>query len=99
MYNAKDKVKGALFGVAVGDALGAPVEFMTADEITSKHGQVRDMIGGGRWNIRPGDTTDDTAMTLAVAEGIVELPQNPVEAIGAHFIKWMESGANGSGRT
>lgn len=38
MTNLADKIGGALFGVAVGDALGAPLEFMNAKEIQHKHG-------------------------------------------------------------
>lgn len=37
MTNLADKIGGALFGVAVGDALGAPLEFMNAKEIQHKH--------------------------------------------------------------
>jgi len=88
----RDKVHGALLGVAVGDALGAPLEFMTVAEIIDKHGgPVRDMIGGGWLNIAPGEITDDTQMTLAVAEGIVENPRNPTPGIGQRFIEWHDS--------
>jgi len=40
---------------------------------------------------RPGETTDDTAMTLSVARGILESPGDPMEAIGEHFLKWYGS--------
>lgn len=83
-----NKIMGALYGVAVGDALGAPLEFMKAEEI---HGTVRDMIGGGRLNVRPGEVTDDTQMTLAVAWGIVENPEDPVPGIGQNFVRWYDS--------
>ena len=43
----KNRILGALFGVAIGDALGAPLEFMNAREIRQKHGTVAEMIGGG----------------------------------------------------
>ena len=60
-------------GVAVGDALGAPLEFMTAEEIRRRYGgPVTEMIGGGWLSVEPGEVTDDTQMTLAVAEGIAE---------------------------
>lgn len=38
MTNLADKIGDALFGVAVGDALGTPLEFMNAKEIQHKHG-------------------------------------------------------------
>ena len=47
----------------------------------------------------PGEITDDTQMTLAVAEGIIENPDNPIEAIGEHFIAWARSGPKDIGGT
>lgn len=49
------------------------------------------IIGGGCWGLLPGEATDDTMMTIAVAEGILDNPENPVEGIGKHFIKWYDS--------
>ena len=97
--NLKNTIKGALYGVAVGDALGAPLEFMSAEQIERRHGLVTDMIGGGWLNVEPGEITDDTQMTLAVAEGILEKPENPIEAIGERFIAWARSGPKDIGGT
>ena len=83
-----EKIFGALFGVAVGDALGAPLEFMSEGQIKSKHGLVTEMIGGGWLNLSPGEITDDTQMTIAVAKGILEDPANPIPYVGREFIKW-----------
>lgn len=82
------KVRGAMYGVAIGDALGAPLEFMSAESIKLQHGIVREMIGGGWLNVKPGEITDDTQMTLCVAHGIEEAPENPAEAIGRNFVRW-----------
>jgi len=91
--NIHNKIKGALYGVAVGDALGGPLEFMSAEEIQKKHGgRVTEMIGGGWLDLEPGETTDDTAMTLAVAAGIVSEPDAPYENIGRRFIAWYNNG-------
>lgn len=95
----KNTIKGALYGVAVGDALGAPLEFMTAGQIANQHGEVTEMIGGGWLRVKPGEITDDTQMTLAVAEGIIEEPGNPIEAIGERFIAWAHSGPKDIGGT
>lgn len=95
----RDSIRGAMFGVAVGDALGAPLEFMDADYIKIRHGIVRDMIGGGWLNVRPGEITDDTQMTLAVAHGIAGSPNDPIEAIGRQFVKWANSGPKDIGAT
>lgn len=90
MKNATS-IYGTLYGVAVGDALGAPLEFMDQEQIKAEHGSVTGMIGGGWLNVEPGEITDDTQMTIAVAEGILENPHKPIEAIGKRFIKWYES--------
>ncbi len=88
----RSSIVGALFGVAVGDALGGPVEFMAPEEIIRRYVCVADMIGGGWLNLAPGEVTDDTQMTLCVAEGIVEAPEAPIQAIGRRFIQWASSG-------
>ncbi|MDF2922537.1 MAG: ADP-ribosyl-(dinitrogen reductase) hydrolase [Paenibacillaceae bacterium] len=86
-----DKIKGGLYGVAVGDALGGTTEFMTRQEIKARYGYLTEVIGGGVWGLEPGEVTDDTMMTLCVAEGIVENPAQPVEAIGRRFLEWYRS--------
>ena len=96
--NFRDRARGAMYGVAVGDALGAPLEFMDAIEIKDVHGpeHVREMIGGGWLHLAPGETTDDTDMTLAVAEGLMALPSwsaigDAVREVGNRFIEWHHS--------
>ena len=86
-----DNIRGALYGVAVGDALGAPLEFMSAEDIEKRHGRVSEMIGGGWLNVKPGEITDDTQMSVCVAKGIIKNPDDPIEAIGDEFIKWYYS--------
>ena len=96
----QDRIRGALYGVAVGDALGAPLEFMTAEEILAKYGApVCEMVGGGWLSVVPGEVTDDTQMTLAVAEGIVENPEMPIPTIGKRFIAWHDSRPKDIGNT
>lgn len=98
--DTQDRIRGALYGVAVGDALGAPLEFMTAEEILAKYGApVREMVGGGWLSVVPGEVTDDTQMTLAVADGIAENPENPIPAIGRRFIAWHDSRPKDIGNT
>ncbi|WP_312853872.1 ADP-ribosylglycohydrolase family protein [Thermoactinomyces mirandus] len=88
MFN---QIKGALFGVAVGDALGAVTEFMSQDEVNANYGYLTEMTGGGWLGIEPGETTDDTAMTIAVAKGLLANPSDPVGRIGNEFKKWVET--------
>ncbi len=86
--NKLDKIKGALYGAAIGDALGAPLEFMSEDQIKSKFGRVTEMLGGGWLQTMPGEGTDETALLLATAYGIMKNPENPYAEIGKNFIKW-----------
>lgn len=95
----RDRIRGVMYGVAVGDALGAPVEFMSADAIKKTHGRVKTMIGGGWLNVKPGEVTDDTQMTMCVAYGIVKNPTDPIPAIGEEFIRWYLSGPKDVGGT
>ncbi len=57
---------GALLGLAVGDALGAPLGFTRRD---SKP-KVVDLIGGGPFSLEPGEWTDDTSMALCLADSL-----------------------------
>lgn len=50
-------------GLAIGDAVGTTLEFLPRD---AKH--VKDMVGGGPFNLKPGDWTDDTSMALCLAD-------------------------------
>lgn len=71
-----DRFRGCLLGVAVGDALGMPVEGYTAEEIESKFGSVRDMMpapeGHFHSGLAAGQFTDDTEETLLLAESMIE---------------------------
>jgi ADP-ribosylglycohydrolase len=81
-----DRITGALLGLACGDALGAPAEFMSQAQLQSHWGELTEMAGGGMW--APGEWTDDTGMTLCVAEGILACPDDPVEETGRRFLDW-----------
>jgi ADP-ribosyl-[dinitrogen reductase] hydrolase len=86
-----NKIKGALYGVAIGDALGVTTEFLTKEEIQREYGFVREITGGGVFHFPRGAVSDDTDMTMAVARGILKNPQDPIEAIGDEFLKWYAS--------
>lgn len=62
----EDRRLGAILGLAVGDALGAPYEFRRPKDVPA--GPL-EMLGGGVFDWRPGETTDDTALANAVLEG------------------------------
>jgi ADP-ribosyl-[dinitrogen reductase] hydrolase len=63
---------GAYLGFAVGDALGATVQFMSADEIATAYGVHHNLRGGGWLKLRAGQVTDDTEMCLALGRAIVD---------------------------
>ncbi|WP_211263241.1 ADP-ribosylglycohydrolase family protein [Lysinibacillus contaminans] len=94
-----DKIKGGLFGVAIGDALGGTTEFMTKEEIQEKYGRVTEIIGGGIWALKPGETTDDTAIMIAVLKGIMANSNNPIEEIGKQFLYWEKTNPKDIGIT
>jgi ADP-ribosyl-[dinitrogen reductase] hydrolase len=97
--NKLDKIKGALFGLAIGDALGGTTEFMKESDIKQKYGYLTEIIGSGIWNLEAGETTDDTAMTLAVAKGILDNPLFPIESIGEEFLEWKKTNPKDIGVT
>jgi len=83
--------RAVLLGGAVGDALGAPLEFMTSGEIAAKHGRLTEMVGGGWLRLKPGQVTDDTAMSLCVARGITRAGSWDLPAIAGEFARWLQS--------
>lgn len=64
-----DRQRGMLVGLAVGDALGAAVEF----EMPGTFPEVSDYQGGGPHGLKPGEWTDDTSMALALADSIAQV--------------------------
>ncbi|MCJ7691006.1 MAG: ADP-ribosylglycohydrolase family protein [Clostridiaceae bacterium] len=86
-----ERVLGGLFGVASGDALGGTLEFTPKYIGVEKYGYHKNIIGGGKMNLKPGDVTDDTVMTIAVAEGILENSNSPITAIGRRFVEWYKT--------
>jgi ADP-ribosyl-[dinitrogen reductase] hydrolase len=85
-----DRALGAYLGFAVGDALGATVEFMTSGEIAVKYGIHTRMIGGGWLNLKPGQVTDDTEMSLCVGRAIVANNGWDVRAACEEFARWLK---------
>ncbi len=84
-----DRAVGAYLGMAVGDALGATVEFMTPAEIASVHGVHDRIVGGGWLKLRPGAVTDDTEMALALGDSILAHDDVVPAAVAQAFSDWM----------
>ena len=80
---------GAYLGLAIGDALGGTVEFLTPSEIRAAYRVHRDMVGGGWLRLRRGQVTDDTDMALALGRSILSAGRVDAEAAAAAFSDWM----------
>lgn len=84
-----DRARGAFLGLAVGDALGATLEFEPRDV----HPLHTEMLGGGPFDLRPGQWTDDTSMALALAESLIAHPEFDATDLMRRFVAWAEDGA------
>jgi ADP-ribosyl-[dinitrogen reductase] hydrolase len=84
----RDKYRGALLGLAVGDALGTTLEFKPPGTFYP----IADMIGGGPFSLQPGQWTDDTSMALCLGESLVECrgfdPKDQME----RYVRWWDDG-------
>ncbi len=75
-----------LFGVAVGDALGVPVEFKSRDFL--KQNPVTDMVGYGTHNQPPGTWSDDSSLTFCLAESLCS--DYSIRGLAGKFIDWYD---------
>ena len=72
MNNLEKKSYGCLAGLALGDALGMPTEFMTPEQIAAEYGSVEGFVASPTWHphctLPPASITDDTGQALALAK-------------------------------
>lgn len=94
-----ERALAAFLGFAMGDALGATVEFMTRDEIAVEYGVHRDIVGGGWLHLRPGRVTDDTEMALAVGRSLLRVGGLDLVDLCDEFVRWLRSGPIDVGHT
>ncbi len=82
------RYRGALLGLAAGDALGTTLEF----QLPGSFRPIDDMVGGGPFHLKPGQWTDDTAMALCLATSLVERegfdPRDQME----RYVRWYREG-------
>lgn len=84
----RDAARGALIGLAVGDALGTTVEFTSPGSFEP----LTDIVGGGPFGLEPGEWTDDTSMALCLAESLVETGGfDPLDQI-RRYVRWWREG-------
>jgi ADP-ribosyl-[dinitrogen reductase] hydrolase len=90
LADVRERAFAALLGVAIGDALGATVEFMTPKEIERQIGVHSEIRGGGWLRLPKGEVTDDTEMTLCIARSLAEVGWSPRD-IADRFAAWLRS--------
>jgi ADP-ribosyl-[dinitrogen reductase] hydrolase len=87
---ARDRALGCMLGLAVGDAVGAAVEFEPRDSFPP----LADMVGGGPFSLPPGEWTDDTTMALCLAESLLATGDVNQDDLMTRFRGWLEQGEN-----
>jgi ADP-ribosylglycohydrolase len=91
--NRIDRVRGCLLGLAVGDALGAPLEGLSSQQIRAHYGQVEDFVDGSRawkkkpyrWRL-PGLYSDDTQQALALSDVLLECGRIDVDRLAQIYL-------------
>jgi ADP-ribosylglycohydrolase len=93
--NVISSCRGALLGMAAGDALGTTLEFKPPGSFQP----IEDMVGGGPFGLRAGEWTDDTSMGLCLAESLLECGGfDPVDQIKRYLRWWQEGRLSSNGR-
>ena len=87
-----DVTAGSFVGLAIGDALGAPVEFCRRGTFQ----EVSEYRSGGYFNLPSGCWTDDTAMSLCLAKSLIINRELNTEDLLGRFSNWLEHGENTS---
>jgi ADP-ribosyl-[dinitrogen reductase] hydrolase len=94
-----DRYAGTLLGLACGDALGGPVEFLKRDVIAARFpAGVTEFIGGGWLDLDPGEVTDDTQQALILAESLT-VSGLDLDRFAAGLIAWFRSDPKDIGNT
>lgn len=64
----QERFRGCLLGLATGDAVGTTNEFTHREDLV----EITDMVGGGPFQLKPGEWTDDTSMALCLAKSLID---------------------------
>lgn len=82
-----DRIAGCFVGLAVGDALGAPLEFLSRRQVRKHYPEgLRDMIDSRLW--KKGESTDDTQMALLIAESLLQRKGFLASDLAQRFQTW-----------
>jgi hypothetical protein len=80
----RDRTRGALLGLAIGDALGTTLEFAARGSFTP----IDDLVGGGPFRLPAGAWTDDTSMALCLADSLVARGGFDPRDQLARYVRW-----------
>src|SRR5215218_10211676 len=95
----RDRYAGTLLGLACGDALGGPLEFLKRDVIAERFPTgVSELIGGGWLHLDPGEVTDDTQQALILAESLTASGLD-LDRFAAGLSSWLRSNPKDIGNT
>lgn len=84
----RDRYRGALLGLACGDAVGTTVEFSPRGSFTP----LTDMVGGGPFGLKAGQWTDDTSMAMCLAESLVRCGGFDARDQMNRYVNWYQHG-------
>lgn len=91
----KDRFRGCLIGLAIGDALGVPIEFMPPGTFEP----VTDFRSGGPHGLDAGEWSDDTSLALCLAESLIEKKRfNPSDQLQRYWCWYREGHLSITGR-
>lgn len=92
--NLYDRIYGCLAGLALGDSMGGPTEFLTRTQIKAEYGWVDHLVQAPAWHphhvLQPGQITDDTGQVLAIAHALGTDGQTTAEDVAGSLLKWAE---------
>ena len=86
--NLRDRAKGSLWGLIVGDCLGSPIQFSGKDS----HPWIADMVACPVFGLPPGYWTDDGSMAMCVMDSYVRKDGYDLKDIAETFVKWLKDG-------
>lgn len=83
-----NRSKACILGLAIGDAVGASVEFRARGSFEP----VTDMTGGGKFQLDAGQWTDDTSMALCLAQSLIDCKGFDAADQMEKYIRWFDEG-------
>jgi ADP-ribosyl-[dinitrogen reductase] hydrolase len=88
MMKTIERFRGCLLGLATGDAVGTTLEFKAPGTFKP----IEDMVGGGPFNLKLGQWTDDTSMALCLATSLVERQTSDLTDQQRRYLRWYRDG-------